>query len=52
MEMTLESIGVDMAANPDVTGTTNKSSRLAESDDEDELPWEGIESTAELTGCT
>ncbi|KAJ5671629.1 hypothetical protein N7507_000756 [Penicillium longicatenatum] len=52
MEMTLESIGVDMAANPDVTGTTNKSSRLAESDDEDELPWEGIESTAELTGRT
>ncbi|KAJ5633683.1 hypothetical protein N7528_001525 [Penicillium herquei] len=49
MEMTLESIGLD-ATIPDVTGTTNKSSRLAESDDEDELPWEGIESTAELTG--
>ncbi|KAJ5526227.1 hypothetical protein N7494_012877 [Penicillium frequentans] len=52
MEMTLESIGVDMAGAQDVTGTTNKSSRLAESDDEDELPWEGIESTAELTGRT
>ncbi|KAJ5928596.1 hypothetical protein N7466_007552 [Penicillium verhagenii] len=52
MEMTLESIGIDFAAVPDVTGTTNKSSRLAESDDEDELPWEGIESTAELTGRT
>ncbi|KAJ5646529.1 hypothetical protein N7490_002901 [Penicillium lividum] len=52
METTLESIGVDMAAAQDVTGTTNKSSRLADSDDEDELPWEGIESTAELTGRT
>ncbi|KAJ5093207.1 hypothetical protein N7456_009068 [Penicillium angulare] len=52
MEMTLETIGIDVTGAPDVTGTTNKSSRLAESDDEDELPWEGIESTAELTGRT
>lgn len=52
MEMTLESIGIDLPPAADVTETTNKSSHLAESDDEDELPWEGIESTAELTGRT
>lgn len=52
MEMTLESIGIDLPPAADVTGTTNKSSHMAESDDEDELPWEGIESTAELTGRT
>lgn len=41
MENTLQSIGVDL---PEVTGTTKSFG-----DDED-LPWEGIESTAELTG--
>ncbi|KAJ5543325.1 hypothetical protein N7461_009328 [Penicillium sp. DV-2018c] len=54
MEMTLESIGIDVGASraEDVTGTTDKSSRHARTDldDEESLPWEGIESTAELTG--
>lgn len=54
MEVTLQSIGID--ANPklaEVTGTTDKSSRKhgPEYDEEDsELPWEGIESTMEMTG--
>lgn len=43
MEETLQSIGIDV---PEVTGTTNKS--VGEEDEE--LPWEGIESTTELTG--
>lgn len=45
MEETLQSIGIDV---PEVTGTTNKS--VPEDEDDEELPWEGIESTAELTG--
>ncbi|KAL4784846.1 hypothetical protein BJX76DRAFT_326205 [Aspergillus varians] len=56
MEVTLQSIGID--ANPrltEVTSTTDKSSRKNVADydvgDEDsELPWEGIESTMEMTG--
>lgn len=56
IEVTLQSIGID--ANPkmgDVTGTTDKSSRKDGTeydvdDDDSELPWEGIESTAEMTG--
>ncbi|KAJ5173004.1 hypothetical protein N7492_005597 [Penicillium capsulatum] len=53
MEMTLESIGIDIPADPEVTGTTDKSRGPVEFDEEDEdeeFPWEGIESTAELTG--
>ncbi|KAJ5473255.1 hypothetical protein N7475_002821 [Penicillium sp. IBT 31633x] len=54
MEMTLESIGLDvgMSHAHDVTDTTDKSSRhhQADLDDEEDLPWEGIESTAEMTG--
>ncbi|KXG53685.1 uncharacterized protein PGRI_007350 [Penicillium griseofulvum] len=54
MEATLESIGIDVGAShaPDVTGTTDKSSRHGQIDldDEEDLPWEGIESTAEMTG--
>ncbi|KAJ5675462.1 hypothetical protein N7462_008359 [Penicillium macrosclerotiorum] len=44
LDMTLESIGID------VTATTAKSSNVDLEEDDDELPWEGIESTAELTG--
>lgn len=43
VEMTLQSIGVDTTTN-----TVDK--RHVEDESEDELPWEGIESTAELTG--
>ncbi|KAJ5206881.1 hypothetical protein N7491_002486 [Penicillium cf. griseofulvum] len=54
MEATLESIGIDVGTfhAPDVTGTTDKSSRHGQIDldDEEDLPWEGIESTAEMTG--
>ncbi|KAG0153184.1 hypothetical protein PDIDSM_5034 [Penicillium digitatum] len=54
MEATLESIGIDadMSHAPDVTGTTDKSSRHGQIDldEEEDLPWEGIESTAEMTG--
>ena len=51
MEMTLESIGVDIPAEAEVTGTTDKSRPVEFDDDDDyELPWEGIESTGELTG--
>jgi hypothetical protein len=55
MEMTLESIGIDFGAShaPDITGTTDKSSRHTDQidlDDEEDLPWEGIESTTEMTG--
>ncbi|KAJ5895119.1 hypothetical protein N7495_006810 [Penicillium taxi] len=49
MEMTLESIGIDIGQVPDLTGNTDKSG-LLDLDDEGELPWEGIESTAELSG--
>lgn len=45
MEETLQSIGIDV---PEVTGTTDKSVR--DDEDDEELPWEGIESTAELSG--
>ncbi|KAL6231107.1 hypothetical protein BDW75DRAFT_221072 [Aspergillus navahoensis] len=56
MEVTLQSIGID--TNPrlgEVTGTTDKSSRKNGTDydvddDDSELPWEGIESTVEMTG--
>ncbi|KAL4902264.1 hypothetical protein BDW74DRAFT_169725 [Aspergillus multicolor] len=56
MEVTLQSIGID--PNPrlgEVTGTTDKSSRKDDTDydvddDDSELPWEGIESTVEMTG--
>ncbi|RDW81321.1 uncharacterized protein DSM5745_04878 [Aspergillus mulundensis] len=56
MEVTLQSIGID--PNPrlgEVTGTTDKSSRKDGTDydmddDDSELPWEGIESTVEMTG--
>ncbi|KAL2870189.1 uncharacterized protein BJX67DRAFT_276893 [Aspergillus lucknowensis] len=57
MEVTLQSIGIDTNAGKlgKVTGTTNKSSRKDGTDydvedDESELPWEGIESTMEVTG--
>jgi hypothetical protein len=55
MEMTLESIGIDYGSShaPDITGTTDKSSRHTDQidlDDEEDLPWEGIESTTEMTG--
>ncbi|KAJ5187528.1 hypothetical protein N7449_010522 [Penicillium cf. viridicatum] len=54
MEATLESIGIDvgMSHAPDVTDTTDKSSRHGQIDldDEEDLPWEGIESTGEMTG--
>jgi hypothetical protein len=51
MEMTLESIGVDIGAHADLTATTDKSSRhQIDLDDEEDLPWEGIESTGEMTG--
>ncbi|KAJ5681910.1 uncharacterized protein N7477_001850 [Penicillium maclennaniae] len=43
MEMTLQSIGLD-------TTTNTMDKRQAEDESEDELPWEGIESTAELSG--
>ncbi|KAJ6190639.1 hypothetical protein N7519_000660 [Penicillium mononematosum] len=43
MEATLESIGIDVGAShaPDVTGTTDKSSRHShiDLDDEEDLPW-------------
>ncbi|KAL4885511.1 hypothetical protein BJY04DRAFT_205289 [Aspergillus karnatakaensis] len=57
IEVTLQSIGIDTNPNrlAEVTGTTDKSSRKEGTeydvdDDESELPWEGIESTMEVTG--
>lgn len=55
MEVTLQSIGIDTGAGPtgDLTAASIKSSHKApetEFDDDDELPWEGFESTMELTG--
>lgn len=57
MEMTLQSIGIDTGAEraADATATTDKSApkNVAaeyDSDDDDELPWEGIESTMDMTG--
>lgn len=54
MEVTLQSIGIDTAGRTaDVTATTDKSSRKEpDSEDDDELPWEGFESTLEMTGRT
>ncbi|RAH74129.1 uncharacterized protein BO66DRAFT_313639 [Aspergillus aculeatinus CBS 121060] len=57
MEVTLQSIGIDTGAGPtgDLTAASIKSSHKApetEFDDDDELPWEGFESTMELTGRT
>ncbi|CAG8039464.1 unnamed protein product [Penicillium olsonii] len=51
MEMTLESIGIDVG-HADITATTDKSSRHGQIDldEEEDLPWEGIESTGEMTG--
>ncbi|KAL4867320.1 hypothetical protein BDV12DRAFT_186733 [Aspergillus spectabilis] len=56
MEVTLQSIGIDTNPNrlAEVTGTTDKSSRKDgteyDVDEDSELPWEGIESTMEVTG--
>lgn len=56
MEVTLQSIGIDTAATTratDVTATTDKSSHKnndTDLDDDEELPWEGIESTMDVTG--
>ncbi|CEJ55578.1 hypothetical protein PMG11_01829 [Penicillium brasilianum] len=49
LDITLESIGIDVTAN-----SAKSRSGLVdlEDEDEDDLPWEGIESTAELTGRT
>lgn len=49
LDITLESIGIDVTAN-----SAKSRSCLVdlEDEDEDDLPWEGIESTAELTGRT
>ena len=44
MEMTLQSIGIDNVSVAESTARVDT--------DDDELPWEGIESTAELTGRT
>ncbi|KAL4796745.1 hypothetical protein BDV19DRAFT_377981 [Aspergillus venezuelensis] len=56
VEMTLQSIGIDANTRlAEVTGTTDKSSRKDATDYEEEdseLPWEGIESTMEVTGET
>ncbi|KAJ5225321.1 hypothetical protein N7468_006546 [Penicillium chermesinum] len=50
MEMTLESIGIDAnVTGGDITGTSKSSHPI---DLDDDLPWEGIESTAEITGRT
>jgi hypothetical protein len=56
MEVTLQSIGIDTAATTraaDVTATTDKSSHKnndTDLEDDEELPWEGIESTMDVTG--
>lgn len=56
MEMTLQSIGIDAEANrtTDLTTTTDKSAQKNEGaeydEDDEELPWEGIESTMDMTG--
>ncbi|RAL16014.1 uncharacterized protein BO97DRAFT_431754 [Aspergillus homomorphus CBS 101889] len=55
MEVTLQSIGIDTGAGRtgDVTATSVKSSHKApepDFDDDDELPWEGFESTMDITG--
>ncbi|CRG90125.1 Myosin-10 [Talaromyces islandicus] len=60
VEITLQSIGIDVQGGrlADITGTTDMSAKrtqpLQDSDeeDDDELPWEGIESTGEITGRT
>ncbi|KAI9042608.1 uncharacterized protein KD926_005214 [Aspergillus affinis] len=57
MEVTLQSIGIDTGAErtAEVTATSDKSApkNVAteyDSDDDEELPWEGIESTMDMTG--
>jgi hypothetical protein len=55
MEVTLQSIGIDTGATTraaDVTATTDKSSHKNNDTDleDEELPWEGIESTMDVTG--
>ncbi|KAE8401032.1 hypothetical protein BDV37DRAFT_188090 [Aspergillus pseudonomiae] len=56
MEVTLQSIGIDVGAAraADVTATTDKSSQNNATDydidDDEDLPWEGIESTMDVTG--
>lgn len=61
MEVTLQSIGIDVqsaARLADLTGTSDQSLRRKtvhnvedfDDEDEEELPWEGFESTAETTG--
>ncbi|KAJ5480710.1 hypothetical protein N7539_006604 [Penicillium diatomitis] len=47
LDMTLESIGIDVTAN---TSKSRTGGVNVEDEEEDDLPWEGIESTAELTG--
>ncbi|KAJ5891574.1 uncharacterized protein N7473_007802 [Penicillium subrubescens] len=49
LDMTLESIGIDVTAN---SAKSRSGPVDLEDEDEDDLPWEGIESTAELTGRT
>ena len=49
LDITLESIGIDVTAN---SATFRSGPVDLEDDEEDDLPWEGIESTAELTGRT
>ncbi|BCR83509.1 uncharacterized protein ACHE_10911A [Aspergillus chevalieri] len=59
MEQTLQSIGIDNSGERgDVTASTHKSASarkntepaVEDEDDDDELPWEGIESTMDVTG--
>lgn len=56
VEVTLQSIGIDINAGRtvDLTGATDESRKKSEApddteDDDDELPWEGFESTVEIT---
>lgn len=64
MEQTLQSIGIDSSPptpaaaerTRDATATTDRSTRKSietgDDEDEEELPWEGIESTMDVTGRT
>lgn len=62
MEQTLQSIGLENTAaerTRDATNTTDRSTRKnnaglegEDEDDEEDLPWEGIESTMDVTGRT
>lgn len=49
LDITLESIGIDVTAN---SAKSRSGPVDLEDEDEEDLPWEGIESTAELTGRT